>query len=336
MKMIGKDGRPYQGIVSIGRLEELLGRSRDDIRRVAGRAGRYYRPFDLRRTAGEGKWRHIDNPVGELKRYQSRIQEGMFQDLVFPETMIGAVPGRSIRDNAQIHLGQPMVVALDLRDCFPRINDAEAYRVFREVLGCSAEISSILTKLTTFQHRLPQGAPTSPALANLSLLGLHDELTVLAGAYGLNCSFYVDDIVFSGARALEVIEPAILLIHSHGHSVRRSKIKRMPKSSRQTVTGVVVNRGVSVGKGRRRALRSRVFDLSRDGAVAEHALQSILGEVTWISWLNSAQGEALRRSAEELQQLPAFPGIRIPKGQIRPCKSYGSHKQPRSAKGLNS
>jgi hypothetical protein len=221
-----------------------------------------------------------------------------------------------------------MVVALDLRDCFPRISDAEVYRVFREVLGCSAEIASILTKLTTFQHRLPQGAPTSPAIANLSLLGLHDELVALAEIYGLNCSFYVDDIVFSGARALEVIEQAILRIQSHGHSVRRDKIRRMPNSIKQLVTGVVVNRGISVEKGRRRALRSRVFDLSRDGAVAEHTLLSILGEVGWIHWLNTAQGETIKRSAEELLRLPSFPGIRIPKGQIRPCKSYGRHKRP--------
>lgn len=327
--MRGTDGHPYLGLVSMRRLEGLLGRSRDDTRRVANAAGRYYRPFDLRRTAGEGKWRHIDNPVGELKRYQSRIQERIFQHFVFPETMIGAVPGRSIRDNAKLHLDQPMVVTLDLRNCFPRTSDAEVYRVFKEVLGCSAEISSLLTKLTTFQHRLPQGAPTSPAIANLSLLGLHGELTALAEAHGLNCSFYVDDIVFSGARALEVIEPAILEIQRHSHSVRRRKIRRMPNSTKQMVTGVVVNRGVSVEKGRRRALRSRVFEISRDGAVAEQALQSILGEVGWIHWLNSAQGETIKRSAEELLRLPAFPGMRIPKGQIRPCKSYGRHRPPR-------
>lgn len=321
--------RPILGLVSMRHLEALLGRDRADIRRVANSAGRFYRPFDLRRTAGQGKWRHIDNPVGELKLYQSRIQERMFHDLVFPETMIGAVPGRSIKDNAALHLRQPMVVALDLRDCFPRISDREVYRVFNDVLACSAEISALLTKLTTFQHRLPQGAPTSPALANLSLLGLHDELISLAKTYDLNCSFYVDDIVFSGERALEVIEPAIRLIQSHGHAVRRDKIKRMPNSSRQLVTGVVVNNGSSVTKDRRRILRSRLSDLSRDGAVAVRELRSILGEVVWVSWINSDQGEAFRRSVEELLRLPTFEGIRIPKGEFRPCSSYGRHKRER-------
>ncbi len=149
------EGRPFLGLVSMRHLEALLGRDRADIRRIANSAGRFYRPFDLRRIAGQGKWRHIDNPVGELKRYQSRIHERMFHDFAFPETMIGAVPGRSIKDNAALHLRQPMVVALDLRDCFPRISDREVYRVFNEVLGCSAVISALLTKLTTFQHRLP-------------------------------------------------------------------------------------------------------------------------------------------------------------------------------------
>jgi retron-type reverse transcriptase len=321
------DGRPFLGLVSMRHLESLLGRDRADIRRVANSAGRFYRPFDLRKTAGRGKWRHIDNPVGELKLYQSRILERMFHDFIFPETMIGAVPGRSIKDNAALHLRQPMVVALDLRDCFPRISDREVYRVFTEVLGCSAEISALLTKLTTFQHRLPQGAPTSPAIANLSLLGLHDELIALAKSYGLNCSFYIDDIVFSGARALEVIERAIRLIQSHGHAVRRDKIKRMPIAGRQVVTGVLVNDGPSVMKDRRRVLRSRMSEIAHDGVVAEHELRSILGEVVWVSWINSAQGDAFRHATEELQRLPTFAGIRIPKGEVRPCSSFGSHKR---------
>lgn len=326
--MSATDGHPYLGLVSMRRLEEILGRSRDDIRRIANTAGRYYHPFDLRRIAGEGKWRHIDNPRGELKRYQSRIQERLFQDIIFPETMIGAVPGRSIRDNAKLHLSQPMVVALDLRDCFPRINDTEVYRVFREGLGCSAEISSILTKLTTFQHRLPQGAPTSPALANLSLLSLHDELIALAETYGLNCSFYVDDIIFSGGRAREVIEPAIRRIQSYGHSVRQGKIKLMPNSRRQRITGVVANQIMSVGQDRRRSIRSRVFEISRQKAITTRTLQSILGEIAWINSLNSAQGEIVRRSAEGiLQMIPAFDGTRLPKGQIRPCKSSRHHKR---------
>lgn len=327
------DSRPFLDLVSMRKLEALLGRDRDKIRRVAKSAGSFYRPFDLRKTAGRGKWRHIDNPVGELKLYQSRIQERMFHDFAFPETMIGAIPGRSIKDNAALHLRQPMVVALDLRDCFPRISDREVYRVFREDLGCSAEISALLTKLTTFQHRLPQGAPTSPAIANLSLMGLHDELITLAKTYNLNCSFYVDDIVFSGERALEVIEPAIRLIQAHGHAVRRDKIKRMPNSGRQFITGVVVNTELSVIKDRRRILRSRLSEISHDGTVAERELRSIVGEVVWVSWINSAQGDALRHSIEELLRLPTFEGVRIPKGEVRLCSSYGRHKREPTANG---
>lgn len=326
--MIETHDHPYLGIVSIRRLEEVLGRKRDDIRRIADAAGRYYHPFDLRRIDRGGKWRHIDNPRGELKRYQLRIQERIFQDFNFPETMIGAIRGRSIRDNAKLHLRQPMIVTLDLRDCFPRINDGEVYRVFREVLGCSAEISSILTKLTTFQHRLPQGAPTSPTLANLSLLSLHDEMIALAKAYCLNCSFYVDDIIFSGEQARELIEPAIRLIQSYGHSVRRDKVKLMPNSAQQRVTGVVVNQNISVGKSRRRSIRNRVFELSHQKVIAAQTLQSILGEINWINWLNSSQGEAIMRSAESLLEIPAFEGSKMPKEVIRPCKSSRYHKRP--------
>ena len=250
------------GLVSLRRLEHLLARDRRRIIEIAGSAGRYYRPFDRRRERGKGKWRHIDNPVGPLKAIQKEIQRKILRPLELPETMLGGVAGRSIRDYAAHHVQQPVLVTLDLQDCFPRIGDLKVYKVFREVLGCSTEIAGLLTKLTTFQHRLPQGAPTSPTLANLTLLRMHREIVELADGLGLICAFYLDDIALSGHRAGDAVNSVIKIIQKHGHSARRRKIRRMRSGEAQKVTSVVVNRKISAGRERRQMIRERIFELA--------------------------------------------------------------------------
>src|SRR5207244_3281701 len=50
---------------------------------------------------------------------------------------------------------------------------------------------------------LPQGAPTSPALANLCAYRLDCRLSGLARAAGAAYTRYADDLLFSGGRQLE-------------------------------------------------------------------------------------------------------------------------------------
>ena len=122
---------PTSNLVSMRRLEQLLGYERSDLARIAEHAGRYYRPFDRRRERNKGKWRHIDNPTGVLREVQGRIQGKILVGVPLPDTMMGGVRGRSIRDNGVRHTRQSMLVTLDLRDCFPRTDDLQVYMGFR-------------------------------------------------------------------------------------------------------------------------------------------------------------------------------------------------------------
>ena len=208
--------------VAWGEVEQVLGVERDQPKALAATAGAQYRPFDLRKP-GSKSLRHIDNPVAKLKNVQRRIFERLLLPIPLPETMTGGVRGRSTRDNARFHVGQPVLVTIDLRNCFGKIDDLKVFRVFRNTVGCSDEIAGVLTQLCTVRHRLPQGAPTSAALANLVLLPLHRKLLKLGDELGLACSFYIDDIAFSGDRAREVVEPACRLLTEAGHPVKSQK-----------------------------------------------------------------------------------------------------------------
>src|SRR5579859_3608117 len=93
----------FSPFVSMRRLEHLLRDDREHLLTVALEAGRYYRPFDRRKDAAD-KWRHIDNPIGELKLIQSRLFHAILETLPFGDHVIGGVKGRSNRDNTVGHV----------------------------------------------------------------------------------------------------------------------------------------------------------------------------------------------------------------------------------------
>src|SRR5690349_1074658 len=78
----------------------------------------------------------------------------------------GFVRGRSIVDNARPHVNRAVVINVDLADFFPSITAERVTAAWRG-LGWGAEAAAVLTAICTLDGRLPQGAPTSPALSNL-------------------------------------------------------------------------------------------------------------------------------------------------------------------------
>jgi len=92
--MPAKTTHRHHDVVSIAHLERLLGWDRSRIRKYAAEAGRYYEPFDRRRVAGVGKWRHIDNPKGQLRELQTAIQRQILSQATLPDHMFGGGKGQ--------------------------------------------------------------------------------------------------------------------------------------------------------------------------------------------------------------------------------------------------
>jgi RNA-directed DNA polymerase len=303
-------------------IASILGMSWSDATRFADRVGRYYHPFDRRRTSGQGKWRHIDNPSEPLKALQRRIKTRILDEYPLPDQMHGGVSGRSTKGHAENHMRAQTVLTIDLRACFPSLNYKRIYSVYCDQLRCTPDVSRLLTKLSTFQGAVPQGAPTSSSLANLSLVELHSQLSEVASAHGLLVSFFVDDIAFSGAEAevRKIIEPAIRTISRHGLSISSRKLHVLPSGVRQEVTGIVVNAGLSVARQRRDDLFHEITDLANAVAPTDAELKSIRGKIQSVRWVNPAQGMSLLRLANRLLPASGASGPRRKTGETRPCK----------------
>jgi len=319
-------------ILSVNKLAFLLRSEPSKIKEISNSAGKYYRPFDRQqiKRSGKIKWRHIDNPTGELKRIQQRINSVLLKDVSksLPAGMVGGVKGKSIISNAFPHQKQEVVVTLDIKNCFPKTNHKQIFRIWRNYFKCGEEVSNLLTKLTTYQTRLPQGASTSLILCNLALLPLYKDIYKLCSRKKINFTLYVDDITISGNgdACREVINPIIRFIQKRGYSVRKSKICVMSSSQQQRVTGLVVNKSVSTSSDYRESIRREIVNLSRKERISNRSLDTLWGKIQHIKNVSFEQGEKLENFS--LLVLPHSPNYFESKTKevTRECKCTKRHK----------
>jgi RNA-directed DNA polymerase len=231
--------------------------------------------------------RPIDNPRRELSFVQKRIYRRLLKSICFPEHILGAVPKRSVRDNAERHLASTLLVTLDVKQCFPSITNVQVYGVWSELLGCSPPVSRLLTQLTTRNRRVPQGAATSPLLANLFIWMIDEPIRTICQQMAVTYSTWIDDLAFSGENAREVIQPAIAVLADHGLRVKRSKIRIMGPSAIKTLTGTRLgSQQVRAPKDKLSRIRSGIHKLRSGLVEKEDEERYILGLVGQLRFIN--------------------------------------------------
>jgi RNA-directed DNA polymerase len=228
-----------------------------------------------------GGVRTIEAPGEKLKALQRRILHKLLNPLALPEAATGFVRGRSVVDNARPHVGMAVVINLDLADFFTSISEQRVVDLF-QALGWDLEAAKILARICTSDGRLPQGAPTSPALSNLVCRKLDARLEALAEKLKGHYTRYADDITVSlpglgfnrrlrphhGPRASgrpsrprgpgrSLLTLLGEIIKGEGFAIQRRKRVRIQRShQRQTATGLVVNQKVAVPRAMRRLVRA--------------------------------------------------------------------------------
>ncbi len=281
-----------------------------------------------KRTGGN---RLIEAPKPKLKRVQWRILDGILGRVPAHPAAHGFIAGRSICTNAGPHVGQRVILKLDLENFYPSVTLNRVVAIFRS-LGYCREAAIWLGRLdrTTslpatihrqmesnadlapyLGRRLPQGAPTSPALANLSAFSLDLRLTGLARRFGANYTRYADDLTFSGndqfLRSLAVfIQLVDQIVRSERFSLNKKKRKVIRNNQRQTVTGVVVNSHPNVARRDYDILKAILTNCVRRGPSTqnhdrhESFSAHLQGRIAHVIQLNSARGERLRQLFDQI------------------------------------
>ena len=284
-------------LVSVQYLAHRLGVPLSELRELARNAKSHYRQWDST-DEKKGKTRTFNVPDKKLKLVQRRILRNILNDYKLSEGAHGGVKGRSPKTNAAKHCGKPFVVSQDIKKFYPSVSHRQVAAMFRREFDCGRKTRWLLTRLTTVDGQLPQGAPTSTAIANILLASTVDgPAQQYAEARDVTVTRFIDDFTFSGTQADSMINNTARSASRVGLRTWRKwkKLKFMSASGRQEVTGLTVNSpdGPSVPRERRDRVKAAIHQLHfMTDTEIEKQIPSIKGRLNHIKQHNP--GAALR------------------------------------------
>jgi RNA-directed DNA polymerase len=288
----------------------------------------------------DGRPRVIEKPKMRLKAIQRRLLHEVLDWIPAHDAAHGFTRGRSARSHASLHTGRAVVLSLDLEDFFASVSAGRVYGIFRTA-GYPEPVAHTLTGLTTnavpvdewarlprpstppsiaAHHRLgrrlatphiPQGAPTSPALANLAAFRLDRRLGGLAASLGATYSRYADDLTFSGPRLLArhaagVGATVAKIAREEGFAANERKSRLTTRAAAQRVCGVIVNERVNVARAEYDLLKATLHNAARHGPAGQNRAgvadfrAHLLGRIAWVASLHPERGQKLLRGFAEI------------------------------------
>ncbi|MEK8033781.1 reverse transcriptase family protein [Ideonella sp. DXS29W] len=309
-------------------------------------AEQHYRCHMLpKRTVG---WRLLEVPHPYLMALQRRLLHGLIAHLPAHEAACGYTPGRSVVDHARAHTGQAVLLKFDLQDFFSSVRASRVHALFATI-GYPEQVARELTALCTTatpepvlqrlhsegglewtqvqrlrEPHLPQGSPTSPALANLCAFRLDLRLDGLAHALGARYTRYADDIVLSGSESLRVSRARIeawvaRIAHEEGFALNLRKSRCVGTADRQQVCGIVVNQHTNLPRPAFDLLKAVLHQCVRDGPHQANREQlpdwraHLQGRLAWAEQLNPAKAQKLRRLFDQIDwgDAPCAPPVLV-------------------------
>ncbi len=282
----------------------------------------HYQTFEIPKKTGG--LRRISAPRPRMKRAQYWLLDNILAQVTPHEAAHGFRAGRSIVTNATPHVGQALVINMDLKDFFPTVTYARVKGLFAALGYAEAEaalmaliateapreeieIDGTTWHVATGPRATPQGAPTSPAIANLVARKLDRRLTGLARRFGFAYTRYADDMTFSGPfpgdKALKTFHAAArAIISDEGFVLHPDKTRFMRRGGRQEVTGLTVNDKLAVPREARRRFRAWLHQSERAGGPqrpfrAGNPVTTGQGYASFLYMVGGSEGLALAERA---------------------------------------
>jgi len=150
------------------------------------------------------KPRTVHEPKYELKKLQKHINSRIFEAIEFPDYLQGGIKDkdkpRDYVENATRHAHANQIICLDIKNFYPNIKYEHVFNIFQHFFKFPPIVSEILTKITTYHGRVPQGGCTSSYIANLIFHDTEYSLVSNLDKQGIQYSRLLDDITLSTTK----------------------------------------------------------------------------------------------------------------------------------------
>lgn len=322
-------------ITSVAELAEWLGYEVNELLWFADLKGlafrrkksklRHYSYRILTKTSSSSV-RVIESPKRRLKDIQRHILKCILQKIPPHDAVHGFVARRSITTFVAPHANKQVVLRVDLQDFFPSFSAARVQAFFR-TLGYPEPVADLLGALCTTatprdvwgkiapelsqersfytRRHLPQGAPTSPLLANLCFHRADCRLSGLAKSVFADYTRYADDLAFSGPKDFSrnaerfAIQIAAILLEE-GFTVNHRKTRIMRRGVRQQLASIVVNEHPNITRHDYDRLKAILTNCARHGPESQNRegradfRQHLQGRIAFIAMVNGGKADKLR------------------------------------------
>lgn len=281
-EIVGRN-RDIQPVFTLNHLATVCDVEYALLRQYVSRSSDPYRSFRVRKLPGpDGERRHriICIPSPPLMKVQRWIAVNILAHATVSEASVAYSPGSKLIKAAEPHCRSRWLIKLDISRFFESIPETAVYRVFRS-LGFQPLVSFEMARLCTrlypgplfnvqkwkgsgkgvwespykiqaynhpWQGHLPQGAPSSPMLANLACRGLDERLSALAMQEQLQYTRYADDLTFSSrdpnfsrVRAAAFVGDVYEQLARDQFSPNKGKTSVVPPGGRKVVLGLLVD-----------------------------------------------------------------------------------------------
>lgn len=282
-------------LVDIRCLPYLFGVSPKLFGAMAERSHKYYRVFHIPKK--DGATRQIATPRQFLKVVQRYIATHIIRALPVSPAAFGFLAGRNTRLHAAPHSGRRYLLAADIQDFFPTIDRARVCSLVRQGLAIRLEVAEQIAGLVTLDGSLPQGAPSSPAVANAAFYSVDVELLSLADQWGARYTRYADDLVFSREHpfAKQDLAYVAATLYRHGFTLNPRKSRMLGLGRRKVVTGLVVNERVQPPRDLRRQWRAMFHQFALGSTNESRPRSELVGIVAYLRQFDRPLGDKYLR-----------------------------------------
>ena len=241
-----------------------------------------YQQYKIPKRSGGHRTLLVPNP--DLKMLQQQLLQGFNAHLRkrVHKSAHPYVKGRSIKTNALQHAGNKVLIKLDIEKFFDSVNNTHLEPYLRSI-SWAPKIQDRLIELMITDRGLPQGAPTSPFVANIILYKFDVALLAYCVRRNYKYTRYADDITVSLpeddskaiGRVIKFVEESL---QNNGFRLNKKpqKLNVLRPHQAQRVCGVTINSGKpTISRKQRRMLRSarHYQSIGRKPSLSEQQLQ---------------------------------------------------------------